>query len=112
MAKRRVKKRRGRSVVALLLLGFVLVSTVVIWRRSMGIDEARRVRELRRELRQLEAERAALERDIRDASSRAQLVPLAERRLGMRFPLDHEVVFLERRATQASGASPAGGGAP
>ncbi len=106
MAKRRVR-RRGRSVVAVVLLGFVLVSTVVIWRRSMGIDEARRVRELRRELRQLEAERAAVERDIRDASSRARLVPVAERRLGMRFPHDHEVVFLEHPEPRASGGGAA-----
>lgn len=88
-------------MVAFLLVGFVLVSTLVIWRRSLGIDEARQVRELRRELRQLEAERAAVERDIRDASSRARLVPVAQRSLGMRFPLDDEVVFVERPAASA-----------
>ena len=95
MAKRRVTGR-GRSVVALALLGFVLVSTVVIWRRSAGIVQARELRELERTRRELLAERARLERDIRDASSRARLVPLAERRLGMRIPNDSEIVFLER----------------
>jgi hypothetical protein len=108
MAKRRVRGR-GRSVAALLLLGFVLVSTLVIWRRSLGIGQARELRELRRELAQLEAERAGLERDIRDASSRARLVPLAERRLGMRLALDHEIIRLPRGpaiSTAASSASP------
>ena len=45
---------------------------------------------------ELLAERARLERDIRDASSRARLVPLAERRLGMHLPLDSEIVLLVR----------------
>jgi uncharacterized protein YlxW (UPF0749 family) len=95
MAKRRVA-RRGRSVVAVLLLGFVLVSTLVIWRRSYGIARSRELRELVREQRQLEAERTRLERDIRDASTRARLVPVIERRLGMRIPLDSEMISLER----------------
>ena len=95
MAKRRVSGR-GRSVVALLLLGFVLVSTVVIWRRTAGIERARELRELDRARVELLAEKARLERDIRDASSRARLVPLAERRLGMHVPLDNEIVYIQR----------------
>ena len=95
MAKRRVTGR-GRKVAALLLLGFVLVSTVVIWRRSAGIERARVLRELERARVELLAEKARLERDIRDASSRARLVPLAERRLGMHVPHDSEIVHLER----------------
>ncbi len=95
MAKRRVSGR-GRSVAALLLLGFVLASVVVIWRRSAGIEQARALRELERRRVELLAERARLERDIRDASSRARLVPIAERRLGMHVPLDHEIVHLPR----------------
>ena len=95
MARRRVTGR-GRSVVALVLLGFVLVSTVVIWRRTAGIQRARELRELERARVDLLAERARLERDIRDASSRARLVPLAERRLGMHLPADSEIVYLVR----------------
>ena len=93
MAKRRVSGR-GRSRVALLLLGFVLVSTVVIWRRTAGIQRSRELRDLERARGDLLAERARLERDIRDASSRARLVPLAERRLGMHLPADSEIVYL------------------
>jgi cell division protein FtsL len=95
MAKRRVSGR-GRSTVALLLLAFVLVSTVVIWRRTAGIQRARELRDLERARGDLLAERARLERDIRDASSRARLVPLAERRLGMHLPSDSEIVYLVR----------------
>ncbi len=76
MAKRRVSGG-GRKLAALFLLGFVLASTVVIWRRSAGIEQARALRELERARVELLAERARLERDIRDASSRARLVPLA-----------------------------------
>lgn len=98
MAKRRVTGQ-GRSIVALLLLGFVLVSAVVIWRRSHGIAQARDLSALQQEHRQLTAERARLERDIRDASARARLVGVAERRLGMHLPSDSEIVILPRPTT-------------
>lgn len=105
MAKRRVGGR-GRSWVALLLLGFVLVSTVVIWRRSYGIEQARTLRELERDRRQLLAERARLERDIHDLSTRARLLPVVERRLGMRLPADSEIVYLERTPRGPASAPP------
>ncbi|HEU4632249.1 MAG TPA: hypothetical protein VFS08_21035 [Gemmatimonadaceae bacterium] len=100
MAKRRVAGR-GRRVVAGLLVAFVLVASVVIWRRSQGIAQARELRELERQRRQLEAERARLERDIRLASSRSRLVPVAER-LGLRMPLDSEIVTLAVPADRPS----------
>ncbi|HEX5829844.1 MAG TPA: hypothetical protein VFY16_02610 [Gemmatimonadaceae bacterium] len=105
MAKRRVAVK-GRSVLALLLLGFVLVASLVIWRRSYGIAQGRSLRELDRELRQLQARKAELERTVRDASTRAQLAPVAERRLGLRTPHDSEVVFLPRTADTAARGAP------
>ena len=36
MAKRRVARLKGRSVVAILLVAFVAVAAAVIWRRSYG----------------------------------------------------------------------------
>ena len=95
MARRRVAGR-GRSAVALALVGFLLVTSIVIWRRTAGIEQSRALRELDRERTELQAARARLERDIRDASSRARLVPVAERRLGMRPASASEVVLLER----------------
>jgi hypothetical protein len=41
-----------------------------------------------------------LEAEIRDASSRAQLIPIAEAKLGMHVPADTQVVILPRRARE------------
>lgn len=92
----RQRRRRGRSVVALAFLGFLLVTTGVIWRRSFGIARARELRELDRWRVELEARRARLESDVRDAMSRARLAPVAEQRLGLRVPSDSQVVILQR----------------
>jgi len=119
MAKRAVARRRvagrGRSLVAIALLVFVAVSTIVIWRRSFGIAQAGELRALAEQQRQLRAEIARLERDIRYASTRGQLVPLAEQKLGMHVPPDSEVIYLVRPGSEepsSEGAAPLIGGAP
>lgn len=88
--------RRGRSIIALALLGFVLVATSVIWRRSYGISQARAIRQLDVRRTQLEAEKAALEAAVRDAASRIRLGPMVERRLDMHVPSDSQVIILPR----------------
>ena len=93
MAKRKVA-RRGRSRIALALVGFVLVAAGVILRRSYGITEARAMRDLDRRRAQLLAERAQLESDIRDLSSRVRLGAIAEQRLNMHVPHDSQVIIL------------------
>ena len=102
----RGRQPRGRTIVALALVGFVLVAVGVIWRRSHGFARQRELRVLEQRRTQLEAERAKLELDIRDLSSRARLAPIAEQRLGMRYPSDSQVVILNRRgdARSADGA--------
>ena len=100
MAKRRVA-RRGRSWVALALVGFVLVATGVILRRTHGHTEARAILALDRRRAQLLAERAQLESDIRDLSSRARLGPIAEQKLNMHVPHDSQVVILPLPARRA-----------
>ncbi|MBK7906656.1 MAG: cell division protein FtsL [Gemmatimonadetes bacterium] len=87
---------RGRSIVALLLFGFVLVTTGVIWRRSLGYDMATELKDLRERRDALDAQQAALEGAIRDASSRARLARTAEERLGMRVPPESLVIRLPR----------------
>lgn len=87
---------RGRSLVAVALLGFVLVATGVIWRRSYGIAQQRRLRTLEDRRASLEARAAALQNDIRELSSRARLAPVAEQRLDMHIPGDSQVVILNR----------------
>ncbi|HUR92859.1 MAG TPA: hypothetical protein VMY38_09335 [Gemmatimonadaceae bacterium] len=101
MAKSRVALR-GRSLVALVLVAFVLLASLVIWRRSVGIAGAREMRELDQARLQLEGDRARLARDIRGASSREKLAPIAEQRLGMRVPSDGQMIILERRPDGAA----------
>ena len=96
MAKRKLAARRGRSLVALALVGFVLVAVGVISRRSYGIAQARALRDLDKQRLQLEAQRSRLESEIRDLSSRARLAPIAEQRLNMHVPNDSQVVILPR----------------
>ena len=96
MAARRVKLR-GRSMVAILLLGFLLVTTGVIWRRSYGITQARDLGRLDARRAELLGRRAKLESEIREASSRVRLAPLAEQRLQMKVPNDSQVILLPRR---------------
>lgn len=97
MAKRPVAVR-GRWIVAAVLLGFVVTTAAVIARRSYGDDEARQMSALETRLRQLRNERVRLEGEIRDASSRVRLVPIAEGQLGMHVPADTQVVILPRQA--------------
>jgi cell division protein FtsB len=87
---------RGRTVIFLALLGFFVVATGVIWRRSVGIAQARELRALEDRRSALEAQEAALEGAIRDASSRAKLAPIAESKLGMRIPPESLVILLPR----------------
>src|SRR5678815_1614503 len=92
-----VMRRRGRSVVALTLFGFVLVATSVIWRRTFGQSQSRIVQQLERQRSDLRAQRAQLQREIRDAASREKLMPLVEQRLRLRMPSDSQVIVIERK---------------
>ena len=87
---------KGRARIALGLLGFLLVATGVIWRRSVGIESARELRALEERRSELRARSIALENEIREAASRARLVPIAEQRLQMRTPSDSQVVILPK----------------
>ena len=100
MATRRLAGRR-RAAVAAALVGFVLVATGVIWRRSIGLGQSRVLRAMDAQRVSLEAERARLERDIRSLAGRGALQPIVERRLHMHVPNDSQVVILPRRARGA-----------
>ena len=101
MAKRRVGVR-GRSVFGILLGAFIIVALIIVWRRSFGIAESRRVQQLERQRSDLEGERARLDSEIRDLSSRQRLGPVVEQRLGMHVPSGREVVILSRQARHAT----------
>jgi cell division protein FtsL len=103
MAKRQVAARR-RSLIALVLVGFVLVATGVIARRVAGVRQQLEIVSLQSKRDALAADRVKLEEAIRDASSRARLQPIAEQRLNMRIPNPDQQVFLNR--TNASTRPP------
>ena len=92
---------RGRLWFALLLLGFVLIASGVILRRTYGIAGARELLALETRRSGLIAERLRLEREIRAAASRARLQPIAEQRLQMHVPTEDQVVYLTRKDTGA-----------
>lgn len=100
MAKRRVASRR-RSLIALILVGFVLVTAGVITRRVYGVRQQSDIRKLRQRRDSLAAERVRLESVIRDASSRVRLQPIAEHRLDMHIPTPEQQVLLPRAALRA-----------
>ena len=87
---------RGRTLVAIVLGVFVLVALSIVWRRTIGIGESERLAQLDAKRGALESERASLEAQIREASSRQRLGVAAETRLGMHVPTDRQVVILPR----------------
>jgi hypothetical protein len=97
MAKRRVAKQtKGRSLFAALLVGFVVIGAAVIYRRSIGISDAKKFRALYIELSQLEGDKTDLQRKILDAKSEKTIVPIAERRLGMHRARPEQVLYIPR----------------
>jgi hypothetical protein len=101
MAKRGVGLR-GRTLVALVLAAFVLVALAIVWRRTIGIGQAETLAKLDARRTELEGERARVEGEIRDASSRQSLGVAAESRLGMHIPTDKQVVILPRAGRHES----------
>ncbi len=93
---RPVRRARGRSLVALILLAFLVVAAGVVWRRSLGNEQAREIGRLEQRRAELTAVEAELQNEVRRASSRARLAPIAEQRLQMRVPADTQVVILPR----------------
>ncbi len=91
MAARKVGSGGGRGRLALLLVAFLAISGVVVLRRTYGIRAQRELEALDARRAALVAERLKLESDIRTASSRARLQPIAER-LGMKVPDAGQVI--------------------
>lgn len=99
MATRRVGSGgRGRIRVALVLLVFLVIAAAVILRRTYGISGERELQVLDARRAALVAERLRLEGEIRTASGRAKLQPIAEQRLDMHVPADSQVIILQRGA--------------
>jgi hypothetical protein len=86
---------KGRHFLALWLAGFLAVASVVVWRQSAARAAADELRALEVARGALEATKATAAGEILKARSRAVLVPLAERRLGLRLPQDSEIIILQ-----------------
>lgn len=87
---------RGRTIVFLALIGFVVLATGVIFRRTYGVQRAREMVMLEQRRAALVAQKAKVERDIREAISMERLGRVAEERLQMRVPSDSIVITLAR----------------
>ena len=100
MASRRVgAKGSGRGRIALVLLGFLVIASGVILRRTFGIAAATQLRQLEQKRAALVAERLRLEGEVRAAASRSTLQPIAEQQLQMHVPSDSQVIIITRPPT-------------
>ena len=85
---------KGRVWLACWMAFALLLFAVVVWRDTSGFANASRLRDLRNERSVQQARQAALMRRIREAESRAVLIPRAES-LGLRLPADSEIIILQ-----------------
>jgi cell division protein FtsL len=95
--KRHGRRPKGtRLFLVIGLIGFFVAATGVVTRRIFGISQAKTLRALQLQREAVEAARVKLEVEIRDASNRSRLGPIAERRLNMYVPADSQVIILPR----------------
>ena len=95
MAARRVKSGgSGRLRLTFLLIAFLMISGTIILRRSYGNRTARELVELDTRRAALVAEKLRLEAEIRTATSRNRIGPIAEQRLQMHVPPDSLVIYV------------------
>ena len=85
---------KGRAWIAIGLGVFLVVASLVVWRRSVGVATARDMRRLSDRQRALIAEKTTLDRDIRSATSRSRVIAEAERRLGLHVATDAQTRML------------------
>ena len=85
---------KGRHHLFFWLLLFLVVAGGIVARQNASIAAAARLSKLREERTTLEARRADLTGQIREASSRRALAPVAEA-LGLHEPSDSEVNYLK-----------------
>ena len=86
---------KGRHWVAIWLSGFLAVALVVVWRQSAALRTAQELQALQKTRGALEVSRSSATLEVHRARSRAVLVPLAERTLGLRLPQDSEITILQ-----------------
>jgi len=85
---------KGRAWFAIGLRVFLVVASLVVWRRGVGAETARDLRRLSDRQRALMAEKTTLDRDIRSAMARSRVIAEAERRLGLHVATDAQTRML------------------
>ena len=85
---------KGRAWIAIGLGVFLVVASLVVWRRGVGAETARDLRRLSDRQRALMAEKTTLDRDIRSAMARSRVIAEAERRLGLHVATDAQTRML------------------
>src|SRR2546422_11539648 len=103
---------KGRHWLGLWLLAALAALSLVIWRQTDGLRAARALAEARERRASLEGTRSELQRRIRDAESRAVLIPRAQQRLGLRQPADTEIILLPVPSGGGGGGGPPASGSP
>lgn len=86
---------RGRIWVILGLASFLTVALAIVWRQSAALATSRELQQLQKTRGALEVSKSGAIAEIHRARSRGVLVPLAERRLGLRLPQDSEITILQ-----------------
>lgn len=84
---------KGRHWVMIWLTAFLVAAGSVVARQTAALRMARALNDTRLRRTALEGRRADLERRLRQAASRAVLVPRAQG-MGLRLPADSEIVIL------------------
>ena len=84
---------KGRHWIAFWLVALLGALWAVIARQTSALNSARALADLRDQRASLEGRRADLERRVRNAQSRAVLVPRA-RKMGLRLPADTEIILI------------------
>ncbi len=80
----------------LLMLAFLIIAGGVILRRTVGISGAKELLDLEARRTAMINEKLRLEGEIRAASSRSRLLPVAER-LNLHVPADSMVIPISRK---------------
>lgn len=93
---------KGRAIVALGLVVFLVVTTSVVLRRYTGYRTGKQILRLQEERRSLHAEEKYLENQLRRATSRRNVVQEAQRRLGMTRPTEAQTRFIVPTADGAT----------
>ena len=97
---------KGRHWVLVWLAVFLLTAAAVIGRQTSAFHAARRVRELREQRAVLEAQRADLERRIRESLGPPRARGRGQRDLGLHYPADNEFTLFVVPAAPAGAAPP------